>query len=200
MDIDKSELREKILADTASFYHSQLAKEIRIYLLEERKFTEEILSRFQIGYANGRLKDHLLNERNYSEEACLESGVIKKLDSGGVQDFFLNRIIFPNIKNGTVLHLTGRSIHGTEPKYLHLPGPILHLFNEGALPNREVLITEGPTDCISAVQYGYPTVAIYGSNGFKPEFVPRFSRCEIAYVCFDGDHAGERGASNEKTT
>jgi DNA primase len=194
MNADERELNEKILADTASFYHGQLPPEVRAYLLEERKIAEEMINRFNIGYAQGGLRDHVMNELHYPAEACIEAGVLKKLNSGEIGDYFHDRIIFPNLKNGKVVHLTGRDFNGSEPKYLHLPGPILNLFNEDALINREVIITEGPIDCITGVQYGHPTVAIYGSNGFKPEFVPRFSRCEIVYICLDGDSAGERGA------
>ena len=183
-----------IREDTTSFYHNNLGNEAKSYLIE-KGFTEETIERFRIGYANGGLRDYLVNERGHSEELCLMSGVLKKDESGAIGDRFYRRIIFPNIRRGRVVHLTGREFGGGGPKYLHLPGEIPCLFNEDALAGQEVYIAEGPTDCITAVQSNFPAVAVLGATSFKEEFVPRFSRCEKIFICLDGDPAGEAGAS-----
>ena len=57
-----------------------------------------------------------------------------------------------------------------------------------------VYIAEGPADCITAAQLGFPAVAALGATSFKRETVPRFANCERIYVCLDGDPAGEAGA------
>ena len=194
MTLGNRSQEEKILDDTAWFYQEKLTPEVNHYLIEERKIFENIISEFKIGYAGGGLKDYLLNIKSYSEEACLEAGVLKKEDNGETRDFFYRRIVFPNLKRDKVVHITGRIFRGEGPKYLHLSGPINYLFNEDAIRGPNILIVEGPIDCITAVQNGYPTVGIYGSNGFKPKFVPRFSRCEIVNLCLDGDDAGKKGA------
>lgn len=185
---------DDILTETAMFYHQSLTPEVKSYLIKERGFTEEIISRFQIGYANGGLREHLIDKRKFPLDLCLKAGILKKTAEGAVRDYFYHRVIFPNLKRGRVVHLSGRSLDGQEPKYLHLPGEMRYLYNEDALSSRAVFIAEGIPDCLSAVQAGYPTVAILGSSNFKPEYLPKFSRCETVYLCLDGDKAGEEGA------
>ncbi|MDP3024363.1 MAG: CHC2 zinc finger domain-containing protein [candidate division Zixibacteria bacterium] len=185
---------EDILTETAKVYHQSITPEVRDYLTKERGFTDETISCFQVGYANGKLREHLIDRCKFPLHLCLKAGVLKKVEGGGVRDYFYHRVIFPNIKRGRVVHLSGRSLDGQEPKYLHLPGELRYLFNEDDLPNKEVFIAEGIPDCISAVQAGYSTVAILGSFSFKPEYQSKFSRCETIYLCLDGDEAGKEGA------
>jgi len=185
---------EDILAETARYYHQNLTQEAKGYLIKQRGLTEETISHFQIGYANGGLREHLTNKCGFSSESCFKAGVLNKTDTGVVRDYFYGRIIFPNFKRGRVVHLSGRSLDGQEPRYLHLPGKIHHLYNEDALSNEDVYVAEGIPDCLSAVQRGYPSVAILGTSGFKPEYVPRFSRCGYIYLCLDGDEAGREAA------
>jgi len=185
---------EDILTETAMFYHQSLIPEVISYLTKERGFTEETISRFQIGYANGKLREHLIDKRKFSLDPCLKAGVLKKEKEDGVRDYFYHRVIFPNLKRGMVVHISGRSPDGQEPKYLNLPGKIRYFYNEDALSSKAVYIAEGILDCLSAIQAGYPAVAILGSSNFKPEYLPKFSRCETVYLCLDGDKAGEEGA------
>jgi DNA primase len=136
-----------ILGATASFYHRNLDQEAREYL-GKRGFSGETISRFQIGFANGGLRDHLKKVCGFPLDLCLQAGVLKR-DGEKINDHFFHRIIFPNIVRGQVVHLTGRTIENGNPKYLHLPGKINHLYNEDALLNPEVLICEGIPDCLS---------------------------------------------------
>jgi hypothetical protein len=135
-----------------------------------------------------------MHKRKFPLDFCLKSGVLKKTDRDSVRDYFYHRVIFPNLKRRRVVHISARSLDGQEPKYLHLPGEMHYLYNEDALSNRAVYIVEGIPDCLSAVQAGYPAVAILGSSNFKPEYLLKFSRCETVYLCLDGDKAGEEGA------
>jgi DNA primase len=191
---DDSRLIECVLSETARFYDRNLTPEATDYLCQQRGFSEDSLSRFQIGYARGGLREHLLNERRFPLEICLKSGVLKKANYGTVRDYFLNRIIFPILNRGRVVFLTGRRLDSKEPKYLHLPGEISYLFNEEALSSKTVYLVEGVPDCISAVQSGYLAAAVLGAANFKAEYLPRFSRCQTIYICFDGDEAGKTGA------
>lgn len=196
---DEQQIEEdRIIGDTltkaAWFYHKGFSQEARDYLIRERGFSDEIISRFVIGFAKGGLREHLIDVCKLPVDLCLKAGVLKKTDNGEIRDYFFNRIIFPNLKRGKVVHLSGRVLGDQKPKYLHLPGEIKHLYNEDALSNKEVLVTEGIPDCISAVKEGYPAVAILGSFNFKPDYLQRFSRCERIYLCLDGDKAGKIGA------
>lgn len=191
--IEQDRLLGDILTETAQFYHRSLTPSVRHYLGKERQFTEETVVRFKIGYANGGLKEHLLQKCGFPQALCIEAGVLKHHEGQAVRDYFYHRVIFPNIRRGRVVHLSGRSHNGHEPKYLHLPGEIHYLYNEDALSGAEPIVAEGIPDCISAVQTGYDAVAILGASAFKLEYVSKFSRCETVYLCLDGDKAGFEG-------
>jgi DNA primase len=191
--IKEDRMIEDILTETAQFYHQSLTDEAKAYLLNVRGLTQETISRFQIGFANGRLRQRLIDECKFPLDVCLKAGVLREKD-GAARDYFYQRIIFPNIKRGRVVHLSGRSLDGHEPKYLHLPGEIRYLYNEDAFSSKEVYVAEGILDCLSAVQIGFPAVAIFGSHNLKPEQASKLSRCDTVYLCFDGDEAGREGA------
>ncbi len=185
---------EDVLTESARFYHESLRAEAKDYLTKERGFTEEMIDHFRIGYAVGGLKEHLTGKSGFPLDLCITAGVLKRTEDGLVKDYFYKRIIFPNIRRGRVVHLSSRSLDGHEPKYLHLPGEIRYLYNEDAIASNKVYIAEGIPDCITAVQSGYPTVAVLGTSGFTRDDVPKFSRCETVYLCLDGDVAGREAA------
>jgi len=193
-EIKKVNRTQEILRETALFYKQHLSAQARDYLKNDRGFNDEAISKFQIGYACKGLQQYLLDGKKFNIEDCIEAGVLKRSGNSSVQSHFRNRIVFPNIYKGKIVHMTGRSIDGREPKYLHLPGPISRLYNEASLYGREVIITEGVTDCLSAVQAGYGAVGLYGVQGLKVEHIPKFSHCKRVYVCMDADKAGESGA------
>ncbi len=181
-----------VLSATAEFYHKSLTSDARSYL-SGRGFADDLISRFRIGYALGGLRDYLLKEKGFSFEICVKAGVLRE-ENGKVRDYFYERIIFPNIRRGEVVHLTGRCLEKSEPKYLHLPGRMECLYNEDALLESEVLICEGVPDCLSAIQAGYHAVAAFGTNQIREEHKGKFERCEAVYICMDGDKAGRRAA------
>lgn len=192
--IDEDRIIRDILGATAEFYHENLTKEASEYLTGRRGIEEKVISEFKIGYASGQLSEYLIKDRSFPVDICLKSGVLKKDTFGAIEDYFYNRIVFPNFRHGQVVHMSGRRIDGKEPKYLHLPGEIEYLYNEDALYEDEVYIVEGILDCLSAVQNGYPAVAILGASNFKEEYIRKFSRCEKVYICLDGDEAGVKGS------
>ena len=199
-DFDTDDLRlisetrqiQDVLAATAQFYQASLSPDARRYLHENRGFTDESVTRFRIGYANGGLRQYLIDQRGLPLELCLKSGVLKRRDGGQINDFFYKRIIFPNLRRGRVVHLSGRTLDSKEPRYLHLPGPLKYLFNEDDLHNDDIILAEGIPDCISAVQAGFHAVAIYGTSQFNQDYEARFRRCKTVSLCFDGDDAGRR--------
>jgi DNA primase catalytic core len=185
---------EDVLTVTAHYYHRQLPSDAREYLTQARRFTEEMIERFLIGWSDGGLKEYLTGECDFPLDLCLEAGVLKKTDDNAVRDYFHKRIIFPNVRRGRVVHMTSRCMDGNEPKYLHLPGKIEYLFNEDDLRSEEVVLTEGVPDCLSAVQAGHKAVAMLGTSHFKESLRGRFDRCQRVYVCMDGDQSGHQAA------
>ena len=187
----------EILGATVMFYERSrdLCERALAYLCG-RGFSSESIAKFRLGYAGGGLTKHL-KESGFSEDLCLESGVLRRRkDTGELQDYFGGRIIFPSFSRGRAVHLSGRNVEAGEPRYLHLPGPIVHLFNEDALSGAgEIVICEGPTDTIAGSQAGLPCVGVFGVQGFKSDYVAKFKHCGKVYVCFDADDAGRQGAA-----
>ncbi len=185
---------EDILATAADFYHAHLTPEARAYL-HKRGLTDDTIDRFKIGFAAGGLLEHLTREKDFPIEACLRAGVVKKTNGGQAGDYFRNRVIFPNTFRGRVVHLSGRTLGDSEPRYLHLPGEIAFFFNEEAFRSPEVILTEGILDCLPAVQAGFACAALYGTCRFKEDDLPRLSAANMVYLCLDGDKAGRAAAS-----
>jgi len=183
-----------VRAKTAAYYRNSLSDEITNQLIEERRFTDETISKFRIGFAGGGLRRHLIEECHLDPDLCVKAGVLHKCEDGSIRDFFFNRIIFPVFYRGKVVNLCGRALDNSPRKYLNLPGEINHLYNEEALFNDEVVLTEGITDCIATNEAGFPAVGLLGACGFKKGFANKFSNCKRIYVCFDADPAGKQGA------
>lgn len=192
-DIEEERKIEEILYATVGFYRKNLNEEALDYLLNKRSFTESTISSFQIGYANGKLRYHLLKQKNFSSDKCLKAGVLKKSNDGKIFDFFYKRIVFPSILYGRIVNLTGRSTNNFKPKYLNLPGKKLDLFNEEVLSKKEVFLTESITDCITLCQYDYPAVSILGALNFGDRFREKLMKCEKIFLCPHNDSAGIDG-------
>jgi DNA primase catalytic core len=185
---------QEVLAASARYYQHCFEDSVRAYLVDERGITDGSIHRFQIGYARGGLARHLLETCGFDSDLCLRSGVLREDAHGGVEDYFRDRIVFPIFKDGRVVNLSARTLRDGDPKYLNLPGPICHLYNEDELGAKEVLLTEGILDCISAVQAGHSAIAALGARTFSPHHLERLNRCNIINICMDGDPAGRTGA------
>ncbi len=181
-----------VMREAARYYAGRLRDEDMRHLTQDRNFTEETISRFMIGYADGNLHRHLIDQKGYDPALCIESGLVKRTDAG-YRDHFRDRLTFPFIVQGNVVNMTGRACGDAEPKYLHLPGSIDHLYNEDACRGKTVFIVEGPTDCLSLDQNGFPAVALVGRS-LRTDHITKFSRCETVYICLDGDGQGRTAA------
>lgn len=192
--IDEDRVIQDVLKETTEFYSKNLTREARDYLIHKRGIMGETVFKFKVGYASGGLKDQLLNKHNFQPDVCVKAGVLKKGEDSTIKDYFYDRIIFPNIRHGQVVYLSGRTIDNKEPKYLHLPGEIKYLYNEDAFYENEIYVVEGILDCLTALQQGYPAVAVFGASSFKAEYLRKISGCEKVYICLDGDAAGIKGS------
>jgi DNA primase len=193
----KERLR-KLNEEAVLWFHQMLlrskdAGEARTYLLS-RGITADSVMSFSLGYAPDHwdsLSRYLLGQ-GYTEYE-LETGglarrrdvgkvqvgsgssVVEKAQSGGVYDYFRNRIIFPirDIR-GRVIGFGGRALADGQPKYLNSPQTLLFEKNnvlyaldmarDAIKFAKQVIIVEGYVDAVIAHQYGTKqTVACIGS-------------------------------------
>lgn len=188
-----------VLHESVKYYNSFLSQseEAKDYL-HQRGFSDETMNKFQLGYASGGLKEHLFS-KGISEDEAIEAGVlVKNQDTGEAHDHFFNRIIIPNILDGQVVFITGRSVGNQLPRYLSFKKKMELLYNEGILRDsnlKKVFLAEGPFGAIAGVQAGFPCVGQYGINSFSAEVIKSKTRnVKEVFIVFDNDGAGNLAA------
>ncbi len=167
------------------FHHmllrSKEAAEARAYLQSRGISTDSVIA-FSLGYAPDHwdgLCRYLLG-RGYTEHELVNGGLARERlpgggKSGGVYDYFRNRILFPirDMRSRTI-GFGGRALGDGQPKYLNSPQTLLFEKNsvlyaldmakEAIKLAKQVVIVEGYVDAIIAHQYGTKqTVACIGS-------------------------------------
>lgn len=121
--------------------------------------------------------------------------------------FYQDRIIFAiHSRKGEVVHMQGRSLDGSEPKYMQLPGstslgefPISnYLYGEEFLddPSPDAFILEGIPDTLIVRQYGLYAFGVLGKQGFV-KHAPKLRRAKRIHVILDNDKAS-RGVALEQ--
>ncbi len=185
--------------------HAARGARAREYL-ERRGISNELIERFELGYAPPRgLVEHL--GRNGLADAE-RAGLVAKSQSGeGHYDRFRNRIVFP-IKEpaGNVLGFGGRGLGPDDtPKYLNSPeSPVyrksrvlfgLPLALDSIRKNGRVIVVEGYFDLIALHRAGIEEAVAPCGTALTTEHARRLRRyAQEVVLLFDGDSAGQRAA------
>ncbi len=177
------------------------------YLLEKRKLSHEMITKFGIGYADEKwssLYNHM-KALGYGDETLAELGLIS-IKGGKKYDRFRNRVMFPIIStSGKVIGFGGRALDDDGAKYINSPeNPIFHKSNNLFALNfaREYLrkedyliVVEGYMDVIGLFQYGVGNVtatlgtALTENHG---KILKRYAKKVI--LSYDADEAGRKAA------
>ena len=203
-------VRERLLAanrTAAQWYHEQLwTPEGRTALdyLYKRGLSDGIIRRFGLG-ASLPKRDGLLSylrEQGYTTEEVILAGLaVQKADSPP-RDFFRNRAMFPIIDQfGNVLAFGGRSMDGSEPKYLNTGDTPVFNKRKGVyaanLLKKErqltrVLLVEGYMDVVALTQAGVRGTCATLGTSLTPEQAKLLSRfAPEVHICYDGDEPGQ---------
>lgn len=85
-----------------------------------------------------------------------------------------------------------RRLDGGKPKYMTMPGDKARLYNTHALTrySKDIAITEGEIDAITAELAGVPAVGVPGAQMWKPFFRELFMGYRNVNILADGDEAG----------
>lgn len=191
--------------------HSRDAREARAYL-QERGISAESALAFGLGYAPDR-RDALstyLRSRGYTESELTQGGLAREpvpepgeMQTGGIYDYFRNRLIFPiRDTRGRAIGFGGRILGQGQPKYLNSPQTLLFEKNnvlyaldmarEAIRQERQVIIVEGYVDAIIAHQYGTrQTVACIGSAITERHIQQLKKLTRQVTLALDPDAAGE---------
>jgi DNA primase catalytic core len=187
----------KLLERVVSYYQHTFTQDQRglNYLKNERGIADpQSLKDFGAGYVNGTLLEILPQD----EEVINALKKIGILNSKG-HELFYNSVVFPLCnQNGSIVNLYGRSIDdGHKVHHLYLPGPRQGIINRQAVKRSQtILLTESIIDALTLYAQGFKnTIPIYGVNGLLEEHVSLFNRrIKEAYLVFDADEAGKKGA------
>lgn len=92
----------------------------------------------------------------------------------------------------SVADIRFRRLDGEKPKYMTMPGSKPRLFNTHALTkySKDIAITEGEIDSITADLAGVPAVGVPGAQMWKPFFRELFMGYRNVNILADGDEAG----------
>jgi DNA primase len=207
----KSSEREIILninRDALVFFREQLSANARARkYLEGRGLNEDALTLFSIGFAPKSWNALLsyLTGKGHRIENLVKSGLVSK-GAKGAYDALRERIIFPIIDlRGDVIAFGGRSLDGSEPKYINSPEtPVfnkrrvlygLNIAKDSIKKSGSALFMEGYLDVISAHMNGFTySVAPLGTACTQEHgsLIKRFT--EDVVLVFDSDQAGIKAA------
>ncbi len=177
------------------------------YLLE-RGFTEEIIKKFQLGYAfdSWDYATNFLEKRGFESEQMEQAGLLVRSEAGAFFDRFRHRIMFPILgQKGKIIAFSGRSLGEDKPKYLNSPETAIFnkrktLYNfQLARPHirnsHTAILFEGFADVIAADRSGVENGVATMGTAVTSEHLQVLKRtASQVIICFDGDRAGIEAA------
>ncbi len=173
--------------------------------LGERGLDESVISSFGLGASPNdrqRLKTHLTT-LGISVDQAVESGVLRRGEDSSVRDFFWGRLMIPiHDRRGRVVGFGGRSLDGSEPKYINTAAtPIfdkranlygLHLAAGSIRDGGTAIVVEGYMDVIAAHQHDYTNVVACMGTALTEQQVSRLKgMAQTVVQALDPDEAGQ---------
>ena len=215
--LSRRESLQRALALAAGWFRSQLqaptGQAALAYLTDQRGLSPTTLETFQLGYApdqwDGLLR-HLQQVEGLSAELLESAGLVVPRKGGtGFYDRFRHRVMVPiHDRQGRVIGFGGRSLDGSEPKYLNSPETELfekgkHLFGLDKASNTirrddRAVVVEGYFDVIALHAAGITNaVASLGTALSNQQITQlcRVSDSKRLVLNFDADGAGVRAAN-----
>ena len=183
------------------------------YLRETRGLSETTLDQFELGYApdqwDGLLK-HLQQVEGLAPELLEAAGlVVPRKGGNGFYDRFRHRVIVPiRDRQGRVIGFGGRSLDGSEPKYLNSPETEVfekgkHLFgldraSSAIRKDDRAVVVEGYFDVIALHAAGVTNAVASLGTALSSQQITQLCRCSDGkriVLNFDADGAGVRAAN-----
>ncbi len=204
----EKETMVSIHKDALTFFEHNITKSDQAQkYFKGRGINSDTQKLFAIGYApqswNALL--NFLTKKGYKPEAIKKAGLVSQ-GAKGVYDTFRHRVIFPiyDLK-GDVVAFGGRSIDGSDPKYLNSPETLifnkrkvlygLYRAKSAIKESGYALFMEGYMDVITAQVYGIENAIAPLGTAFTQEhgkLIKRF--VEDVVLVFDSDQAGIKAA------
>ena len=191
-------------------WNTDTGRAIGLSYFRERKFTDETIRKFGLGYAAGRqhelYKDAL--QKGYKREYLLDTGLCVERDNGDLADRFFDRVMFPIYSvSGRVIAFGGRTLKSDKTVAKYVNSPETEIYNKSrslyglfqaksAIAKQDkCILVEGYADVISMHQAGIENVVASSGTSLTVDqikLIKRFS--EKITVIYDGDAAGIKAA------
>ncbi len=204
--------RVDLLGRARDFYSAYLwksdeAASAREYLTS-RGFDEDLLRSYGVGYApgSGGVLAARAAKQGYGRQDLVDAGLARDR-SGGPQDFFASRIMFPIADlRGQVQGFGGRTLDPNErAKYVNSPEGrafqkrrLLFALDRARVNGAKlgwIAVTEGYTDVLALAKAGYDNaVACMGTSLTTDQLRLLARATDEVRLCFDGDRAGQEAA------
>ena len=197
---DRLTLEQQLVLNAAgALYRDALWRNARARAyLAERGLPEWVVRACGIGYSDGRsLEAHL--RKHGGVRIAEELGLLRRPEPGEdgrmLRERFAGRIVIPELRGGQPIWFLGRHPGRTNMrvKYLGLPGEKPVLGFELAAGRREVFLTEGAFDWLTAVSWHLPAFSTCGTD-FPPDRLGWLARARVIFGVLDGDRAGQKAA------
>ena len=204
-----SEYAQKFYADV--LWNTEVGKAIGLSYFRERKFTDETIRKFGLGYAASRpltLSATAL-KAGYKKEYLVASGLcLEREGTGEIYDRFFDRVMFPiHSISGRVIAFGGRTLKTDKSvaKYVNSPQSeiydksrslygIFQAKNSIAKADKCILV-EGYADVISMHQAGVTNVVASSGTSLTVEQIRLIKRfTDKITIIYDGDAAGIKAA------
>ena len=204
-DTDKDDLFE-VIDDASEAFHQALkwTPNAADEYLKQRRVPADVIAKYGFGFAPDSW-DYILRRlgQKHGEKRLEQVGLITpRKEKTGYYDRFRNRLMIPiHSDTGALVGFGGRSLDGSEPKYLNSPES--DLFNKSRLLynihrskdamrryDRAILV-EGYFDAIAIDHAGVPgVIASMGTSltAGQASLMRRFTRNVV--IAYDGDNAG----------
>ena len=190
-----------LFSQVTAYYHERLklSAPARAYLASRGLDSDELIARFQLGFAD-RTLGLRLPESNRKTGDTLRSRLAQLglwRDSG--HEHFNGCITVPLHNDaGQVVSFYGRRAQRGEMKHLYPPGPHRGLFNRAAFESPEIILCEAVFDALTFWASGFRNVAcLFGTEGFTDELWEALKKVQRVRIAYDADDAGERAAQRD---
>lgn len=158
---------------------------------------------FKLGFAPDRwqaLESELVSN-GFDPALAAKAGLLKE-GQRGYYDFYRGRLMIPTYSTtGEVVAFGGRSLDGSEPKYLNTSTTPVYVKGRGlyalerarraAAADDSLIVVEGYLDCIALHQAGIANAVASLGTAFTAEQAAELRKyAQRIFVCFDADAAG----------
>ena len=194
--------------EAARFFHARLMEDAgragQAYV--DRRGIRSMVKPFGLGFAPDSWQSltDAMTAKGYTRQELVDAGLCRVGKSGGLYDYFRNRLMFPVIDvRGNVIGFSGRILDDGEPKYLNSPDTLVYskshsLFALNLAKKSKsgyILLAEGNIDVVSLHQAGFDSaVASLGTSltADQARLLARYTSQVI--IAYDNDAAGQKAA------